>query len=158
MNPRQTAAVSLLALWIGASLFFAAVVTPALFAVSAPEDAARAVGRMLPRLDILTITLTGLAAALLVRKSWPMRLLLVGIILAAALSEFWVTPAVAAMREQAGAPISSLSKEDPLRKRFGMLHGLSSSLLVLRILLGVATLVLAGRRQPASDADAAQLR
>lgn len=154
MSHRQTLSLSLFALWIGAALFFAVIVTPALFASYTPEESAKAVGRMLPKLDLLILALTSVAAIAMTRRSVPLLMLVVAIVASSIVSAAWITPAVASLREAAGAPMSTLAKDNPLRQRFGMLHGISSALLLLRILLGAATIVVASRSpRPATGAS-----
>jgi len=53
------------------------------------------------------------------------------------------------IREHSPAPISSLSPQDPLRRRFGMLHGISSMLLAAQVLAAAAVVVMSdGRDDP----------
>ena len=53
------------------------------------------------------------------------------------------------MRMDSLIPISSLSPADPVRKSFGMLHGISSLLLVAQLVLaGAATVMSDGDPQP----------
>jgi hypothetical protein len=47
------------------------------------------------------------------------------------------------IRQQSIVPISSLSPLDPVRRRFGLLHGISSLLLVAQVLTAGAAVVLA---------------
>ena len=124
----------------GAQLFFAVVSTQVVFPrdVSAlPRDdprrqlAADLVGAMLARLDAATIAGSAVAvicALVLGRRSAAVAPLLVGS--CALISAALITPAIHAMRE-AGATAS---------KRFGLLHGASTLLLVLEITLLVCAL------------------
>jgi hypothetical protein len=53
------------------------------------------------------------------------------------------------IRNDSAAPISSLSPEDPVRRRFGLLHGISSMLLVAQVLAAAAVVVMSdGRDDP----------
>jgi hypothetical protein len=47
------------------------------------------------------------------------------------------------IREASPAPISSLSPLDPVRRRFGLLHGVSSMLLIAQVVMAGAAVVLA---------------
>jgi hypothetical protein len=47
------------------------------------------------------------------------------------------------IRQQSIVPISSLSPADPVRRHFGMLHGVSSMLLVAQLVLAGAAVVMA---------------
>jgi hypothetical protein len=46
------------------------------------------------------------------------------------------------IRNDSPAPISSLSPDDPVRRRFGMLHGVSSMLLLAQVLAAAAVVVM----------------
>jgi hypothetical protein len=124
---------------LGAQLFFAAVATQAVFprqVAALPRDhprrqlAADLVGSMLARLDAATIAFTAVAvvcALVLARRSCGIAPLLAG--LCALASAALITPAIQAMR---AADLTASG-------RFGLLHGVSSSLLLLEmILLAVA--------------------
>ncbi len=50
------------------------------------------------------------------------------------------------MRNDSLVPISSLSPDDPVRRRFGQLHGISSLLLVAQLVLAGAAVVLSDGR------------
>ncbi len=124
---------------VGAQLFFAAVAAQVVFpaeVAALPRDhprrqlAADLVGGMLGRLDAATLALTAVAVvcALVVgRRRSAIFPLVAG--LCALASAAWTTPAIQAMRT-AGVAASG---------RFGLLHGVSSGLLVAEmILLAVA--------------------
>ena len=127
------------ALLAGGQLFFAAIAAQVVFPRAVAELprneprrvlAADLVGGMLARLDAVTLALSALAVVLAVaggRRRLALLPLIAG--LCAAASAFWITPHIHALRAagQSGTP------------RFGMLHGVSSSLLLLEmILLAVA--------------------
>jgi hypothetical protein len=124
---------------VGAQLFFAAVAAQVAFPAelaALPRDdprrqlAADLVGAMLARLDAATIALTAVAvvcALVLGRRRAAIAPLLAG--LGALTSALLVTPSIHALRV-AGSTSSA---------RFGLLHGVSSGLLVLEmVLLAVA--------------------
>jgi len=127
------------ALLAGAQLFFAAIAAQVVFpreVAALPRDeprrtlAANLVGGMLARLDAAVMALSAVALVLAVfagRRRLALLPLIAG--LCAAASAFWITPQIHAMR---GAGQTATP-------RFGMLHGVSSSLLLLEmILLAVA--------------------
>src|SRR4051812_98813 len=125
----------LCALLAGGQLFFAAVAAQVVFPKIVAELprgeprrvlAADLVGAMLARLDTAALAVSALAVVLAVaggRRRLALLPLVVG--LCAAASAFWITPQIHALREagQSGTP------------RFGMLHGVSSSLLLLEMIL-----------------------
>jgi hypothetical protein len=133
---------------LGAQVFFAAGAAPVVFspAVAAlPRDDARRqaaadlVGAMLSRLDGAALALTALAvlcALLLGARRAAIPPLLAG--LCAAASAAWATPSIHALR-LAGETAS---------RQFGIMHGVSSGLLLMEIfLLAVATFLSPGSAQ-----------
>jgi len=134
----------LLVAFLGALVLFATTVTPALVATVPPSSAARVVGRVLPVLDAAGLLL-GLAAVALgaTGRSGRPALLLGGVLAAlAATSLFVVTPEIASIRRATGDVLSHLPPTDPARRRFGMLHGLSTVLFGLQAVMAVALVVL----------------
>jgi hypothetical protein len=134
----------LLVAFLGALALFATTVTPALFASVPPASAARVVGRVLPVLDWAGLLL-GLSAVVLGATGRSGRAAVVlGAVLAslAAASLFLVTPQIASIRQAAGDTLSHLPPGDPTRRRFGMLHGLSTVLFGLQAVMAVALVAL----------------
>ena len=134
----------LLVAFLGAVALFASTVTPALFAVARPSVAARVVGRVLPVLDAVGLAL-GLAAVALgaTGRSGRAAVVLGGVLAAlAAASLFVVTPEIASIRRATGDTLSHLPPTDPARRRFGMLHGISTVLFGLQAVMAVALLAL----------------
>jgi hypothetical protein len=62
--------------------------------------------------------------------------------LLAASSLFLVTPEISRLRHAAGDALSHLPPSDPTRRRFGMLHGVSTVLFGLQAVLAVALVAL----------------
>ncbi len=130
----------------GAQLFFAAVAAQVVFSrevAALPREhprrvlAADLVGAMLARLDAATIALSAVAvvlAVLLARRRSAILPLLAG--LCAVASAVITTPAIHAMRESGQTALP----------KFGMLHGFSSGLLLLEMIL----LLVAAWRAPES--------
>ena len=138
----------LLVAFLGALALFATTVTPALFATLPPGSAARVVGRVLPALDWAGLLL-GLAAVALGATGRSGRAAVVlGAVLAvlAAASLFGVTPEIARIRQATGDALSHLPPTDPARRRFGMLHGLSTVLFGLQAVMAVALVALRPER------------
>jgi hypothetical protein len=139
----------LLAAWLGAAAFFAAVVAPAAFDVLPSRELAGAlVGRALPVLFVVGI-LVGLTAFALEALADPRpyrlarRIALCITALACAIAQFGVAPRIAAIRAQFAAPLASLATDDPLRVAFGRLHMLSVAWLGLAIVAAGVAMVLA---------------
>ena len=112
---------------LGAQVFFAAAAAQVAFSGLIPRhDAGEVVGAMLARLDAATLVVCAIAAVLALRLGRRRSAALpLGAGLCATLSVAWLTPAIHAMR-LAGTVTSP---------RFGMLHGVSSSLLLLEMIL-----------------------
>ncbi len=136
--------------FLGALALFATTVTPALFATVPPATAARVVGRVLPVLDAVGLLL-GLAAVALGASGRSARAAMVlGLVLAvlAAVSLLVVTPEIASIRRSTGETLSHLPPGDPTRRRFGMLHGISTVLFGLQAVLALALVALRPERAP----------
>jgi hypothetical protein len=59
---------------------------------------------------------------------------------------------VRGMRAASPVPIGMLRKSDPVRKKFGVMHGISSGLMLAQLLLGTGLVVSAPKRaQPLSS-------
>jgi len=153
----------LLGVWIGALLCFGAVLAPALFQALTPGQAGAVVHLIFPRLDAFTVAagfvLLGLGVAAegapKGRARWRVGLLGAMTVLALA-SAFAVTPRMAVLRSQAGGNISDLPREDPIRREFGRLHGVSSVLMLGEVLLGLAVLALPFGREKEEGALASR--
>ena len=146
--------VALVAAWMGAVVFFGAGVAPAAFAVlGSPAAAGALVGRLLPVLFVSGIALgviLVLAAARLRTFGTRVRraLAIAGIVIAGccAVAQGWVAPEIARVRTAAGT-LDALPPDDPLRREFGRLHGLSVALLGMAW-VGGATLLAIGLLAP----------
>lgn len=141
----------LLVAFLGAVALFATTVTPALFATLPAGSAARVVGRVLPVLDAVGLVLGLLAVVLGATGRSGRPAVVLGAVLAAlaAASLFVVTPEIASIRRATGDALSHLPPTDPARRRFGMLHGLSTVLFGLQAVMAVALVGLRpGRSAP----------
>ncbi len=120
----------LLTLWLGAALFFAAVVAPAAFAVLPDSSLAGAlVGRLLPPLFAsgVAVGLAILAIELHWRRAGSRRRgSAASVMLAAcAIAQFVIGGQIDRLRTVAGRPIAALERDDPRRVAFARLHALS---------------------------------
>lgn len=134
----------LLVAFLGALLLFATTVTPALFAAVPPSTAARVVGRVLGVLDAagLLLGLTAVVLGATGRSGRAAVVLGLGLAALAACSLFLVTPEIASIRRATGEALSQLPPGDPIRRRFGTLHGASTVLFGLQAVLAVALVAL----------------
>jgi hypothetical protein len=135
MAPMERIFRLLCALLAGGQLFFVAIAAQVVFprvVADLPRGephrvlAADLVGSMLARLDTTTLLVSALAVVLAVaggRRRTALLPLVAG--LCAAVSAFWTTPQIHALREAGQASGG----------RFGMLHGISASVLLLEMIL-----------------------
>jgi len=141
--------------WVGAGLFVSLVVAPAAFRqLPTPDLAGAVVGYTLTRLHLMGIgagIVFLLASAALAGRAGaarPAALLVVLMVLLTAASEFGVTPRMAGLREQMvrqHGSIAATPREDPARSSFGRLHGVSASLELATLVIGLAVLFLTVR-------------
>ena len=117
-------------MWFGAALCLLLLAAPAAFTASPTATvAANVVGAMLTRWHYVAIAAPLLL--LLLPKGGgkpPHSILVIAIVIAAAQAITDVR--IRAIRISSPAPISSLAPSDPVRRRFGLLHGASSVLLL----------------------------
>lgn len=143
--------IAVLALWLGAALFFAAAVAPALFAVLPTRTlAGLVVGRVLPSLLFAGLTIGALVAALELLSSgagWSPTRFACGAIVTGAcgVAQFFVGPRIERLRAAIAGPLESLSADDPRRIQFGRLHGWSVAWLGLAMLAAAVALVVSAR-------------
>jgi hypothetical protein len=136
-----------LALWLGGAVAIGSIVAPSAFAVLNAGDAASLVGETLRRFHVVTyvagLTLVaGFAGMALLGprpRAFAWRILTAGLMLTATLaSGLWVDQRIRTMRAEVGVPISTLAHDDPRRVTFGRLHGLSTLLMGLTVVGGIA--------------------
>ena len=132
--------------------------TAAFRAASSPTEAANVVGAMLMRWHYIAL-LAPLALMILEWRRGKARMLVVlfAAIVLASLQALADTR-IRIMRAESPVPISSLLPEDPLRRRFGLLHGISSLLLVAQAVTAAAAVVMTDdppQPTPAAPAPAA---
>lgn len=154
----------LVAVWLGAAVFFSFAVAPSAFAVLPSRELAGAiVGRTLSIVNAggFIISLLLLASMMFSRRAvnGRRRLLaeLVSLVLIASATGVgqWVIAArLQALRAAMGRPIDELAQHDPLRVGFGSLHGYSVLALSVAMLAAVVALLLIARRvrPPINDA------
>jgi hypothetical protein len=127
------------AIWLGSGVFLGFAASGA-FKVLAPADAAEVVGAMLTRWHYIAL----LAPAILILVEWRRQrarmvmLLFVAVIIA--VLQGGTDLRIRRMRMESPVPISSLDRTDPVRKRFGALHGFSSLLLLAQIAVAVGVI------------------
>jgi hypothetical protein len=153
----------LLAIWLGAALFFIAVAQSAFAVLPEREMAGAVVNRTL---SILNLTGLAISAVLLVTSLatargtkrywvWTERALLLVIAAACAIGQFVIGLWLGMVRVQMGRPIDQVPADDPLRVQFNNLH--EWSVWVLMAAMGAALIaffVIANRKFGAVAAKA----
>lgn len=151
----------LIALWLGAAVFFSAVVAPVAFATlrtfnvpHANEVAGAIVTRTLSVVNTggFFIALLLLASAFIFRDGLRRRafsaeiisLALLGIVTGA--GQWIIAARMLALRVSMGRPIDEVAKDDPLRVAFDSLHGYSVSALAVGIIAAAVAMLLIARR------------
>ena len=150
----------MLAAWLGAALFFGAVVAPAAFGVlrsfglpNASEIAGSIVTRTLGVINVagFVIALLLLATALLRRQAQTRLTLIIEcvclavIALTTAVGHWWIAARMRALRVAMELPIDQVAVADPRRAEFNALHGYSVKALGIAMIAGLVALVLMGR-------------
>lgn len=148
--------VLVLGAWIGAIIFFAAVVTQAAFSVLPSQDeAGRLVGSALDGLHLMGL----IAGAVFIVASLAMKkyvtvdasMICVSLMLALTVcSEVYVVSRMNVLRKQMGS-VQSTTVDDPRRVEFDRLHGASVDLEGGVLLIGLIALFLAAREKRAES-------
>lgn len=145
----------LVALWLGAALFFSFAVAPSVFSVlPSRELAGSVVNRTLAIVNYsgIVIGLILLAGSYVSRqnvnsvKLWLERGLLLLLTAACAFGQFVIGARLANLRQQIGRPIDEVAIDDPLRIAFNDLHGYSVTILSVALISAlIAYFLLANR-------------
>jgi hypothetical protein len=126
------------ALWLGSGIFLMLTASAAFSAASNTTDAANVVGAVLTRWHYIAL-LAPLALMFLEwRRSRPIMLVILFIAVMLASFQALLDTRIRMIRGSSLVPISSLSSDDPLRRQFGMLHGMSSLLLIAQVIAAAA--------------------
>ena len=159
--------VLLIALWLGAAVFFSAVVAPSVFAVlrsfhlsNANEIAGTIVTRTLSVVNTggFLIGLLLLASAFLFRRTTTRRALraevaaLLLVTITTGLGQWIIAARMLSLRAAMGRPVDEVAQNDPVRVAFNSLHGYSVGALGLGILAGLVALLMIARRARADSA------
>jgi len=148
--------VLLLGVWLGAMMFFSFAVAPSAFAVLPTREMAGVmVTSSIGKLEVLGMVF-GILLLLMRAANWRQRassgavkilhaLLLLVMIGSAALSRFWISPAMVSLRAQMGGRIDDVAISDPLRAQFNDLHQYSVGLMSAAMISGLVVLFLTVR-------------
>lgn len=147
-------AAALLAAWLGAAVYFSAVVARAAFAVLPSRTlAGDLVGATLPAIFVGGVVMAGLAMLLALpapRREWyagRFVWLLASLVAAGlcAVGQFVLTPRIHVLSGSIGVALESMPAGDPARAEFARLHLLSVGALGIAIVLALVALVAAVR-------------
>jgi hypothetical protein len=154
----------LLAIWLGAAVFFIGVAQNAFAVVADRELAGAVVGRNLTVLNfggmaiavILLLTSLVGTSKISVFWLWIERFLLLLLAAACAVGQFLIGFWLTAVRAQMGRPISELAADDPLKLQFDQLHQYSVWLMMTAMAAGlIAFFIISNRKfskvKPADD-------
>jgi Domain of unknown function (DUF4149) len=152
----------LLAAWLGAALFFGAVVAPAAFSVLRSFDLPNAneiAGTIVTR-SLSVVNISGFIIGLFllltyfVRKGSKRRVArileiisIVLILLSTSLGHWLIAARMRALRTAMIVPIDQVRLDDPLRMEFNSLHGYSVNALGLAMIAALVTLAVLSRKR-----------
>jgi hypothetical protein len=129
------------ALWLGSGAFLMFLGAPAAFrSAGSSTDAANVVGAMLTRWHYMALLIPALLMMIEWHRMRPRVVTLLFVAVLAAALQAGADIRIRALRQQSIAAISSLSPEDPVRRQFGLLHGISSLLMLVEVICAVATI------------------
>ena len=133
-----------LSLWCGGNAIFTLLLTPVLFKTESRDTAARIVGNLFPLYFRWGLTWGVIAIVCHVAGKGLTRRLPLGLLammlLISSFQAFYLEPRAAALKVQIGS-FENSSKEDPLRRQFSRIHGISA-VCNLTVLAGGVALVL----------------
>ena len=156
----------ILAIWLGAAVFFIGVAQSAFAVIADRELAGAVVGRNLTVLNIGGIVIAGIMILTSfvgmnnVSKFWVWieRFLVLVVGAACAVGQFVFGLWIAAIKGQMGKPIEEVAADDPLRVQFDMVHHYSEwALMTAMIAALIACFVISNRKFGLAKADAADI-
>ncbi|HEX8180156.1 MAG TPA: DUF4149 domain-containing protein [Pyrinomonadaceae bacterium] len=152
----QDARLLLIAVWLGAAVFFSFAVAPSAFTVLPTRElAGNLVTRTLGVVNVagLIISLLLLASAFVGRRAvrgrrWLLELFALALVALTTFVGHWLINArLLALRRALGRPIDEVAAGDPLRVAFNSLHGYSVAALTVGMIAGAGALLLIARRR-----------
>jgi hypothetical protein len=127
------------ALWLGSGAFLMLTASAAFSAASNTTDAANVVGAVLTRWHYIGLFAPLLLLFLEWRRSRPAMLVILFIAILLASFQALIDTRIRVMRNESYVAISSLPHDDPVRRQFGILHGMSQLFLIGQVIAaGVA--------------------
>lgn len=127
------------AVWLGSGTFLILTASAAFGAAGSATDAANVVGAVLTRWHYIALFAPLLLLFLEWRRSRPFMLIILFVAIVFASFQGLLDTRIRMIRLDSAIPISSLSPNDPVRRQFGLLHGMSSLFLIGQVIAaGVA--------------------
>ena len=145
----------LVALWLGAAIFFSFAVAPSVFAVlDSREMAGSVVNRTLAIINYsgLIIGLILLMGSFILRQNvgrlrfWFEQALTLILTIACGIGQFVISARLHDIREQIGRPIDEIAKDDALRVTFDNLHEYSVMVLSIAMISAIIIFFLLAQR------------
>ena len=152
----------LLAVWLGAAVFFIGVAQSAFAVLPERELAGLIVNRTLSILNYggmaiaVLLIVTSLVASAKVNQLWLWieRFLLLAVAAASAVGQFVIGFWLSSVRGQMGKPIDEVALDDPLRIQFNSLHQWSEWLLMASMIAAlIAFFIIANRKFNTAKTD-----
>ena len=134
------------ALWFGSAFFLMLAASAAFRAAPNGTVAADVVGAMLTRWHYIALAAPLALFAIELRHARRVVLVVLFIAVMLAAAQVFVDLRIRTIRSSSPVPISSLSKEDPVRRTFGALHGVSMMLLLLQAIAAATVVASKGDR------------
>jgi hypothetical protein len=137
--------------WVGAVLYFGAIVAPAAFSVLTPDQAGALVGLTLGRLHLMGIVagviyllVTAIGARSAAALLRPAPLLVLTMVVLTFVSQFWVSETMNALSAQMGS-VAATPATNTLRASFDRLHRISVNLEMAVLVAGLLALFFTSR-------------
>ncbi len=152
----QDVRLLLIAVWLGAAVFFSFAVAPSAFAVlPARELAGNLVTRTLGIVNVAGVVISLLLLAssfigreLSGRRAWLLEVCALALVALSTFIGHWLINArLLALRHAMGRPIDEVAAGDPVRVAFDNLHGYSVVALSIGMLAGIVALLVMARRR-----------
>lgn len=120
------------ALWLGSAFFLMLAASAAFRAAPNSTVAADVVGAMLNRWHYIALAAPLALFALELRNARKIVLVVLFLAIVLAAAQAFVDLRIRTIRASSPIPMSELAKDDPVRRQFGALHGVSMLLLLLQ--------------------------
>jgi hypothetical protein len=130
------------ALWLGSGAFLMLTAAAAFSAAGNATDAANVVGAVLTRWHYIALFAPLLLLLLEWRRSRPFMLVILFVAILFASLQALLDTRIRMIRLDSIVPISSLSPDDPVRRHFGFLHGMSSLFLIGQVIAAGAAVAM----------------